>query len=134
MLQQTHTRSGAIIFSRRLDPAITSLLLCDKNGVLLADFAVVMNFMTLVVRSIALVDLDLPSHFLLIVSALHRGEGHHRLSLVGMVKVGLFHELFTIRAHRIINLRRRLLESKLLLGLSLETAIAGLEVRALDVA
>ena len=51
-----------------------------------------------------------------------------------MVKVGLFHKLFTIRAHRIINSRRRLLESKLLLGLSLETAIAGLEVRALDVA
>ena len=57
MLQQTHTRSGAIVFSRRLDPAITSLLLCDKNGVLLTDSAVVMNFMTLVVRSIALVDL-----------------------------------------------------------------------------
>lgn len=106
VLKQTHRGRHTVILCLRLDPAVARLLFSDKNGVLITDFAMIMNLVTLIVCNVTIVDLRLSSRLLRIMSGLHRSLCHQWLFLINMVKVGLFHELLAFRTQLVLNLIR----------------------------
>lgn len=93
----------------------------------------VVNLVTQVVCGVPIVDGLFGRHVLLVERRLVRCEGHQRLLLVSVVEMSILEELDTVGVEHVLDWNLAI-ESTILLRLTAEPAIAGLEVRACDVA
>lgn len=93
-----------------------------------------MHLVTQRPRIVALVNRPLSGHVFGFITALHCAGIHHRHLFVAMVEVSVFKELNAIWAQGSSHRTRGSVKGTLVLRLAVEAAIAGLEVRASDVA
>ena len=134
VLNQAHRGSSAVVLLTRLDPLVTHLGVSDVISGLLPDLAVVVDVVAQTVRVVSLVDGLSARQVLLMERGLGRGEGHQGLLPICVVKVRLLEELDAVGAQTVILTSSWLHERALVFWLSVEAAVARLEVRASDVA